>query len=121
NGYLVNTDSELTDFGCNFRLKAEAVLLNRDFFQNVPTKAFVACLDVSKVQIRCHIRKHGQKPVSCRVPIIKNPVRAGANKSRAINDISYAAEDGSDDQIILARAVFEVGILNDDNRCGEIT
>ena len=52
---FVNATFQLGKFGRYFRLKSEAVRLDRYFFQQVSTKNFVTSLHVGEIEVSKHV------------------------------------------------------------------
>jgi hypothetical protein len=115
NGNFVDGDLELGDLGGDFRLEAEAVFLDGDFFEDVALEDLVAGLHISEVQVGEHVGHEGEELVAHGVPEVEHAVHAGTEEARAKDDIGLAEKDGREELRVLVGVVFEVGILDDDD------
>ena len=58
------------------------------------------------------------RPLPTRVPEVEHAVRLAADEARAEHDVGLALEDRLHQPRVLARVVFEVGVLDDDHVAG---
>lgn len=111
-GHFVDAAFLFGDFGGDLDLEPETVLLDLDLFQHLATEDFVADLHVGEVQVGHHVREQGQQFVADHVPEEVDAVGTAAREARAEYDVGMALEDRSEQGGVVARIVFEVGVLN---------
>src|SRR6266849_1425775 len=111
----------MRELGGYLGLKAEPLGLQRQRPGQLSSHGFIAALHVSEVQIAEHVAERGKEPVSHRVPVVEDPVRA-AEKPRPENRIGASLNQWLEERRPIGRAVLEIGVLNDDDvsvTCGD--
>jgi len=115
-GDLVDARTRLGRLRHDLGFKAEAVFLNFDRLDEFASKRFVAGLHVREVEIGRHVRQEREELVAERVPEIQHAVLVRADEAGAKNRIGLSRKDRRDELGILRRIVFEIRILNNNDR-----
>ena len=97
----------------DLRFESEAVLLDGYLLDDLPSKGLVTGLHIAEIQVRSHVRAHGEKVVADRMPIVQNSVGIAAAKPRAKDDVRLARENRRKQPVILGRIVLQIRVLND--------
>ncbi len=117
-GNFVDAPVAFCDFGGNFRLEAEAVGFELDALEDFATEDFVAGLHVGEFEIGENVGKQSEHLVGDVVPEIVDTLGA-TEETGAENYIGTAVEDGFEKFAVVARIVFEVGVLDENDVAGE--
>ena len=117
---FIDTPAAAGDFGGHLRFNAEAVLLQvwQNLLDYLTTKDFVAGFHIGEVQVGEDVRQRCQEAVGGVVPEVEDTVRAGREESRTVDDVRAAFDDRLDEDRVLGRVVFEVGVLDHDDIAG---
>ncbi len=119
--HLVHARAHACHLAGDLRLDAEVVRLQIETVCHIANEHLVTGLHVRQVQIGERVRQERQHPVADGVPEIQDAMAAWrAEKARSVHDVSFALEDGLQQQCVFARVVLEVGVLNDQNVSGRI-
>src|ERR1041385_1471478 len=117
NGHFVDAPIPFCDFGGNFRLESEAIGPELDALEDLAAENFVARLHIGEFQVGENVRKQREEFVGDIMPEIVDALRT-AEKAGAKDYISTAIEDGFEKFVVIARIVFEVSILDEDDVAG---
>ena len=117
-GDFVDADAATGDFGGDLRFEAEAVFLDGDALEDLASEGFIAGLHVREVEVGEHVGEKSKEAVADGMPEVKNAVGFRADEAGAEDDIGTILKDRSNHDGIFLGVVFEVGVLDDDDRCG---
>jgi hypothetical protein len=118
NGDFVNPPVAFCDFGGDFRFKPEAVGFQLDSLQDFAAENLVAGFHVRELEVGEDVGEKSEHLVGNVVPEIVDALRP-AKKSRAEDDVGAAVDDGFKKLVVVARIVFEVGILDENDVAGD--
>ncbi len=119
-GDFIDADTATGDLGGNLGFEAEAVFLDGDALDDLASKSFVAGLHVREVEVGEHVGEKGEEAVADRVPEIEDAMCLGSDETGAENDIGTVFENGPEHNGIFLGVVFEVGVLDNDDRRGGV-
>ena len=119
-GDFVDAPVPFCDFGGDFRFEAETVGLELDALQDFVAENFVAGLHVGEFQIGEDVGEQSEDLVGDVVPEIVDTLRA-AEETGAEDHVGAAIEDGFEEFAVVARIVFEVGVLDQDDVAGDFS
>src|ERR1700730_12114025 len=78
---LIDAQPPLGYLDCYLWFKAEAVLLNGNRLDDVPTEYLVASFHVAQVNVGEAVRQQSEQLVTHKMPEVKNPMRPAAEKT----------------------------------------
>src|SRR5713101_127503 len=119
--HLVDPYPELGGLDHQFGLDVEAAGTQAEPLEHGHPKDLIADFHVAQVEIRHEIADRGQEAVGEEVPVVEHPVLP-AVEAVAEHHVSPVLQDRTQERRIVARIVFEVGVLDQDDlaaRTGE--
>ena len=117
--HFVDAGAHPRDLAGDLRLDPEVARLQIQTIGDVADEHLVAGLHVRQVQVGERVGQERQQPVADRVPEIQDAMPARrSQKSRTVDDVGLAFEDGLEQQRVFARVVLEVRVLDDDDIAG---
>src|SRR5262249_46497302 len=102
---------------CDLGLKAKAVSLEFDRVEHLASKDLVTNLHVGEVQVGQHVAEKSQTDIRDVVPEVKDTMGT-AMKPISKNNIGSSLEDRIEEIGIIARIVFKISILHQDDVAG---
>ena len=117
--HLVDAQPQLGDLGRDLRLESEPVAPQGNSLERRRAKELVARLHVGQVEIGGGVGQQRQQPVGDHVPEQVHASRS-RHEARAVDDVRLTAQERAEQTRNLARVVFEIGILDDDELAGRL-
>ena len=112
--HFVDARAHPRDLAGDLGLDAEVARLQIESIGDVADEHLVAGLHVREVQVGERIGQERQHPVADRMPEIEDAMAARRpEKARAVDHVGLALENRLEQQRVLARVVFEIGVLDD--------
>ena len=117
-GDFIDAPIALGNFGGNFGLEAEAVGFESDTLEDFATEDLVAGLHVGEFEVSEDVGEQGEGFVGDIMPEVVDAL-GSAEKAGAKDHVGSAVEDRVEKFVVVARVVFEIGILDEDNVTGD--
>jgi hypothetical protein len=118
-GDFVDAPVPFCDFRRDFRLEAETIGFELNTLENFAAEDFVAGLHVGEFEIGEDVGKQGEHFIGDVMPEIVDALRS-AEKARAKDDVGATVNEGFEEFAVIARIVFEVGVLNENNIASDL-
>jgi hypothetical protein len=104
----------MCDLGRDLGLKAKPILFEFNVLEYLTPEELVSCLHVGQVQIIDGIAQEREHEVSHGMPEEQHTAFSPADESGAIDNVCVILQAWTDEDLIIARVVLQVRILDDD-------
>src|SRR5690606_11507856 len=110
-GNLKDATLLLCQFRRQFWLDAKTIAANGQCFDKRSEDDLVAGLHIGQIQISQHIGNRGEHTIRYAMPEIEDTAALSGEKSRAIDYIGFAFENGGEQFCIFIWIIFKIGVL----------
>src|SRR6185312_15090650 len=119
NWNLINSTAQARDFDRELRLETKTVTAELQRVEHLPPKHLITNFHVSEIQITEKIAEEREGMIAHIMPEVEHTMRA-AVETIAEYHIGKTFQNGLEQLGIIARIVFEVGVLNQDHVDGRV-